>query len=392
MEPRISPTSVKRKNEFSARGSGIFSRPGGAPLVIGISVVTGCIAGCIGAFALMYFSGSAFFQNGQNSTPYFFSGINRRNTYQSAIREVVDNRLSTAYVALYRVIDEKDLVTSLSAPDAFLGWGMMMTRDGYAVTTVELPSDISVYAKVAEHQPQRVEIQDRSLATGLTFIKVNEQGLDIASFSSTPLIQLIGQEVAQVQLRRLGSVPGVDIAQVIGIGTEQSETDAIVRSTEGQEKFLLLGATVLSDRGAPILDSARNVVGSVAESSNGTTKVIPWTTIKNTLDKFLQNKTLAQPYVGLTYIDLSEDTALPEMLAVKEKNGIYVVTVSVRSPAEKSTLQAGDIITAVDGQTLDARLTFTDVLQQHIPGDTVICEVRRGADRLVLNLILGEKP
>lgn len=52
-------------------------------------------------------------------------------------------------------------------------------------------------------------------------------------------------------------------------------------------------------------------------------------------------------------------------------SGATVAGVLPDTPAEKAGLQAGDVITAVDGQTVDSASHLTSLLGRHRPGDTV---------------------
>ena len=48
-----------------------------------------------------------------------------------------------------------------------------------------------------------------------------------------------------------------------------------------------------------------------------------------------------------------------------------MLNVSPGSPAENARLVAGDVITAIDGDTVDSADTLTTLLSSHHPGDTL---------------------
>ena len=62
------------------------------------------------------------------------------------------------------------------------------------------------------------------------------------------------------------------------------------------------------------------------------------------------------------------------------------------SPAEKAGLKAGDIITAINGTTLDATHPLDLVMSQAAPGDTVKLDVLRGGSTIQISVVLGTRP
>ncbi len=72
--------------------------------------------------------------------------------------------------------------------------------------------------------------------------------------------------------------------------------------------------------------------------------------------------------------------------------GAVVLQVVPNSPAQKAGLQAGDVITAVDGQSLSSQQPLNDLVQQKKPGDSLALQVQRGSQKLSLNVTLGTNP
>ncbi len=62
------------------------------------------------------------------------------------------------------------------------------------------------------------------------------------------------------------------------------------------------------------------------------------------------------------------------------------------SPADKAGLQVGDIITAVNGQTVDAQHALSQLIQQSKAGDTVKLTVQRGTGIQTISVTLGTSP
>jgi putative serine protease PepD len=79
--------------------------------------------------------------------------------------------------------------------------------------------------------------------------------------------------------------------------------------------------------------------------------------------------------------------------------GAYIPTVSQNggqdtvmqgSPADKAGIQPGDIITKVDGTTINQNTSITSVLDKHQVGDTVSVTLVRGSKTMNVNVTLGD--
>jgi S1-C subfamily serine protease len=107
----------------------------------------------------------------------------------------------------------------------------------------------------------------------------------------------------------------------------------------------------------------------------------------------------SRPFLGLqVYLGGSQDatdSAPPALPLASIVSGAQVVEVVDDSPASAAGLQVDDVITAVDGKTLDGEASLADVIGGYAPGDEVTLSVTRpGAEEetLELSVILGENP
>ena len=71
-------------------------------------------------------------------------------------------------------------------------------------------------------------------------------------------------------------------------------------------------------------------------------------------------------------------------------NGARVTQVEKDSPAEKAGLQAGDVITAVDGTKIDDTHSLADLIGAKKPGDKVALAITRGNQTQTLTVELGK--
>ena len=96
------------------------------------------------------------------------------------------------------------------------------------------------------------------------------------------------------------------------------------------------------------------------------------------VDDLIADGVVSRPYLGIT----GEPTV----------NGHLVVEVVEDGPAAAAGLRADDIITAINGVTLNRRSILLDQLFEYQPGDTVTLTVERDGQELTLEVVLGERP
>ena len=112
---------------------------------------------------------------------------------------------------------------------------------------------------------------------------------------------------------------------------------------------------------------------------------IPVNTIRPIVESIIEKGYIARPYIGISVSDVSAETQLYGIPA-----GVAVQAVTEDAPAAQAGLQAGDVITAVNGIAMDS-----DALVEYVGsaaiGDTLIMEIYRQGQTLTLSVTVGEK-
>jgi serine protease Do len=90
----------------------------------------------------------------------------------------------------------------------------------------------------------------------------------------------------------------------------------------------------------------------------------------------------------VTFVTLDEAVAAER--GIEQTEGALVVDVLADTPAALAGLQTGDVITAVNGEPVDAERTLRDRLIAYESGDTVALTLVRGGETLTLEATLDE--
>ncbi len=82
----------------------------------------------------------------------------------------------------------------------------------------------------------------------------------------------------------------------------------------------------------------------------------------------------------------------PELYASKGFDGALAIEVSAGSAAQDAGIQAGDIILAVDDQTITIDNDLAAVIAAYAPGDRISLKIKRGEEEISVDVTLGEHP
>ncbi|MBN1248850.1 MAG: trypsin-like peptidase domain-containing protein [Anaerolineae bacterium] len=158
--------------------------------------------------------------------------------------------------------------------------------------------------------------------------------------------------------------------------------------------------------GGPLLNLEGEVIGvnaaiaSTTGTNSGVGFSIPVNVVKRVIPSLIEDGEVAYPYMGVSFdgeLTLSD----MELYDIPQTRGAYVISVTPGSPAADAGLVAanpetgrgGDLITAIDGRSID---TFADlngylVLEAAV-GQTINLTVIRDGETITVPLTLGARP
>ena len=150
--------------------------------------------------------------------------------------------------------------------------------------------------------------------------------------------------------------------------------------------------------GGPLVNVNGAVIGintAVAGGADNIGFAIPINDVKGLISSVLNSGKLVQSYLGVRYVSLNDAAASEYGLDVKR--GAYIVPgegdgVLPDSPAAKAKLKEGDIITKVNGITIDEKTNLTSALSRFQVDDKVTLTVIRDGKTIKVEATLEEAP
>jgi serine protease Do len=99
---------------------------------------------------------------------------------------------------------------------------------------------------------------------------------------------------------------------------------------------------------------------------------------------------IARGWLGIAIQEISKELA--DSFGMKNTNGALIAGVEKGGPADKSGLEAGDVILKFDGKAIAASSDLPRVVAAVKPGKTVSAEVLRKGATKTLSITVGEAP
>jgi serine protease Do/serine protease DegQ len=262
-------------------------------------------------------------------------------------------------------------------------------KNGYILTNhhvVENADDIEIVLE--DNRSIKATVVGSDEGTDIAVLKLSE---------SAPLTQLALGNSDQVQVG--------DFVLAIGnpFGLQHTVTSGIVSalgrngiSPDGYEDFIQTDASINpGNSGGALINLRGELIGinsAIFSNSGGNIGIgfaIPVNIAKSIMSQILQYGKVRRGLLGVSISDFSADTA--KAYGVDAREGALVQEVVSGSAAEKAGIQIGDVIVAVDGDTISSAADLRTTIGLKRSGDKVRLDVLRDGRRRTLTAALDER-
>ena len=267
------------------------------------------------------------------------------------------------------------------------GSGFFISADGYAVTNnhvVEKAESVKVTTDDGKIHTAKVIGTDPR--TDLALIKV--EGGPFPFVKLADKAPRIGDWVLAV-----GNPFGLGGTVTAGIVSARGRDIG----ASAYDDFIQIDAPVnKGNSGGPSFDTEGNVIGvntAIFSPSGGSVGIafdIPADTVKSVISQLKDHGSVTRGWIGVQIQPVTQDIA--DSLGLKKAEGALVAEPQADSPAVKAGIEAGDVITAVDGKTVkDARDLAKKIGAMPPKTSVKLAILHKGAEKTV-TLTLGEMP
>jgi serine protease Do len=163
------------------------------------------------------------------------------------------------------------------------------------------------------------------------------------------------------------------------------------------DDFIQIDAPVnKGNSGGPTFNMQGEVVGvntAIFSPSGGSVGIafsIPATTVKNVVAQLKDKGSVSRGWIGVQVQPVTQDIA--DSMGLKQAQGALVADPQKGGPAAKAGIEAGDVITAANGQSVKDARELARIIGGFAPGNAVKLDVLRKGQSKVVSLTLGQLP
>jgi 2-alkenal reductase len=309
-----------------------------------------------------------------------------------------------------------------AAGDAAQGSGFAVSRDGYILTnshvittageaapgeTPEAADTVFVEFRDGDRVPARIVGWDVYDDVGLLKVDPKEHAVSPVPLGDSSRV-IVGQPVAAI-----GSPFGNENSLSVGVvaATERS-IESLTSSYDLVDAIQTDAPINRGNSGGPMFDARGRVIGINAQirsnsgNAEGVGFAVPINSAKRSMEQLIESGEVRYAWLGVSTQTVTPKLA--EHFGFAADHGAAVQTIVKDSPAAKAGLRGGgdeqeytgirfspggDLIVAINGRPVErAEDVVRAVTEQFFPGQSVRLTIVRGSDRLVVAVVLGERP
>lgn len=270
------------------------------------------------------------------------------------------------------------------------GSGIIMSEDGYIITNAHVIEDatsITVVIKNGKEDEEEVaEVIGIDSMTDLAVIKVNRKDLTPAEFGISKDLQVGELAIA------IGNPLGLELSGSVTGGIISALNREL--SIEGKDLTLIQTDAAINpgNSGGPLVNSYGQVIGInsakiSSEYAEGLGFAIPIDDVKPIIDSLVQyGYVKGRPMIGI----MGQTVTAAQARYNDVPQGVFVVSVTKDTGADQAGIKAGDIITAINGNTITTMAEMDAQKKNFKAGEVITVSIYRDGKNFDVKVTLTE--
>lgn len=369
------------------------------------TTVLGFCAGLIGAASFQYFTPEKDFVSYQqeilNQTPV--QGISADRPMPSARQMddlnqsfVLASSQSTQSVVYIKTTSEREIRSSWF--DLFFdggrmgqtvssGSGVIYASNGYIITNNHVIQNASNIEVVHNRRSYEASIVGTDPSTDLAVLKIEGENFPNIQMGNSRELQ-VGEWVLAV-----GNPFNLTSTVTAGIVSAKGRELNILKSSFPLESFIQTDAAINpGNSGGALVNTRGELVGintailSQTGSYTGYGFAVPVDIVRKVADDLIRYGVVQKAFFGAEVVDVTNEWVQDKSL--KDQDGVVIRYLQKDGAAEKTGLERGDLIIALDKNTIRTRSDFEELLSYRSPGDKISIRYQRNGKTLEKELTL----
>ena len=280
----------------------------------------------------------------------------------------------------YNVIP-KDILPHEIGYEVNFGSGILLDEYGHIATVTELVNDSKKMAIMLEdgtRHDAKVVASDKD--TGIAVLKIDTNGPPIAKFGDSEDVA-IGE--LMITLGHTESQePAISLGMMSGVGRNPHIVDY-------ENWFAIDTNQRPGSGGSAIVSTKGEIIGMTADNSSKSAFAVPINTVRQVATELIEHGKVARGWLGVSIQDV--DSVLVEKLGLDRPMGALINNVLEDTPAAEFGLRKGDVIVAINGETIKNVNHLRAAVAMYKPATTVSISILRDGQTQDISVTLGKR-
>ena len=265
------------------------------------------------------------------------------------------------------------------------GSGVIISTDGYIVTNNHVIDNAStVEVTLNDKRKFDAKVIGTDPSTDIALLKIEAENLPIIEFGDSDDLH-IGEWVLAV-----GNPFNLTSTVTAGIVSAKARNINILNAEMKIESFIQTDAAVNpGNSGGALVNTRGELIGintaiaSQTGSYSGYSFAVPTTIVSKVVADLKEYSVVQRAVLGVQIADINDELAKEKNL--KTLKGAYIAGVQENSSAADASLKEGDIITGINGQTVNSVAELQEQVSRYRPGNDIkVNYIRDGKNESVI--------
>ena len=280
--------------------------------------------------------------------------------------------------------------TPMKQREQSLGSGVIVSPEGYVLTNnhvVDGATDVRV--TLSDKREFKAQVIGTDPKTDIAVLKLTGDKFNAITLGDSKKVQVgdyalaIGDPFGVGQTVTMGIVSAKGRG---GLGIEDYEdfiqTDAPINPGNS-------GGALVNDRGELVgINTA--ILSHGSGGNEGIGFAIPINLARNVMGQIIDHGKVTRGYLGVVIQPITPN--MSKALNLSKLEGALVSDVNAKGPAKDAGVLRGDVITAINGNTVDDSNELRNTISMMQPGQTVKLTINRNGSTKDIDVKLGELP
>ncbi len=271
-----------------------------------------------------------------------------------------------------------------------LGSGFIVSADGFIVTNAHVVENAEVInVRLTDKREFKAKVIGVDTRSDVAVVKIDANSLPTVKIGDMSKLR-VGEWVVAI-----GSPFGFANTVTAGIVSAKSRDNVGADPNVDAVPFIQTDVAVNpGNSGGPLLNMRGEVIGinsqifSRTGSFAGISFAIPIDYAFNVADQLMKTGHVTRGRIGVSIQNVSRDLA--DSLGLGKADGAVVGAVDSDSPAAKAGIEAGDVITRIDGRVVDGSADLSRTIRGLKPGSKVTLTVWRSGKTRDMPVTIAE--